>query len=407
MRTLVLCAVVAAACIPRIAIAQTAPLTEADALNRLSADSPRVRAITAAIEVVRADVLAASRFPNPRVLWDRESVLGSTEHIVTVAQSIPVSGRRRFERLAAELLVSAESGRADDAMRRARADLRLAYGDLAAAQARERALVTSVGRLRGLVAILVRREAAGDTAGFDRLRAERELAEVETRQADAVGLRLRAQATLSGFFAAPTDVAALQVVEPANVVTTMPAVDALIDRALTTRGDLIALTKEHEAARFAQDAAGRRWIPEPEVIAGTKSSSVAGGDIGSVISVQATVPLFDRAQPERAVAAARARQAAARAESLRQSIRAAIIGLYADLVSRQAAVARYRESALPSSESIARIAQVSYDAGERTILELLDALQTSSAATLREIELSQAARDTQIELEFISGWELP
>ena len=121
MRTLVLCAVVAAACIPRISIAQTAPLTEADALNRLSADSPRVRAITAAIEVVRADVLAASRFPNPRVLWDRESVLGSTEHIVTVAQSIPVSGRRRFERLAAELLVSAESGRADDAMRRARA----------------------------------------------------------------------------------------------------------------------------------------------------------------------------------------------------------------------------------------------------------------------------------------------
>src|SRR5512144_1303472 len=149
MRSVVLCAVMAAAGFAQSVGAQSPPLTEADALSRLSPESPRVRAIRSAIDVARANVLTTTRFPNPRVVWDRESVLGNTEHIVTFAQLLPVSGRRRFEKLAAESIVAAESGRADDAMRRARADLRLAYGDLAAAQARERALGASVERLRG------------------------------------------------------------------------------------------------------------------------------------------------------------------------------------------------------------------------------------------------------------------
>ena len=56
---------------------------------------------------------------------------------------------------------------------------------------------------------------------------------------------------------------------------------------------------------------------------------------------------------------------------------------------------------------IERIAQVSYDAGERGILELLDAYRTGSSARMRQAALDLAARQAELELEFVSGWEMP
>src|SRR5258705_4438135 len=98
-----------------------AVLTEADAIAKLSTDNPRVRAIRSGIELARADVLAASRWPNPRLYVGRESVAGVSETITTVLQPLPITGQRRFEMQAADALVDATSFRADDAMRRARA----------------------------------------------------------------------------------------------------------------------------------------------------------------------------------------------------------------------------------------------------------------------------------------------
>ena len=76
-------------------------------------------------------------------------------------------------------------------------------------------------------------------------------------------------------------------------------------------------------------------------------------------------------------------------------------------VERRRAAERYRESALKTGAEVERIAQVSYDAGERGILELLDAIRTSSSARIRQAALDAAAREAEIELEFVSGWEIP
>src|SRR5262245_18329053 len=127
MRTVVFCAALVAALLPPKAGAQSLNVTEADALVRLSADSPRVRAIRSAIDLARADVMAAARWPNPRVTFNRESVAGVTEELTTVAQPLPITGRRGLDMRAASALVDASSSRADEAVRRARADLRIAF----------------------------------------------------------------------------------------------------------------------------------------------------------------------------------------------------------------------------------------------------------------------------------------
>jgi cobalt-zinc-cadmium efflux system outer membrane protein len=66
---------------------------------------------------------------------------------------------------------------------------------------------------------------------------------------------------------------------------------------------------------------------------------------------------------------------------------------------------RYRETAAAAAE-LERIARVSYDAGERGILELLDAYRSGEIARTRQAQLDAAVRQAEIELELLSGWEM-
>jgi cobalt-zinc-cadmium efflux system outer membrane protein len=407
MRTVVFCATFAAIAFPSVAGAQSLTLTESDALARLSVESPRVRALRSGIDIARVDVLTAGRWPNPRVTFDRESVAGITENMVMVAQPLPLTGRRALEVDAATAMVAATSSRSDDEIRRLRADLRLAFADLVASQARERELAAAGDRVRELADVLAKREAAGDAAGFDRLRAEREVLEIEADRAAALIERARAQGTLASFFVDVADPSRLVAVAVSTPPIAVPPVEALVESAEAVRGEVLALRHEIEAARFSGRAADRRLIPEPEIVAGTKSSTAGGGDLGSVVTVHATIPLFDRARPERALALAKAAQAEARLSAFRLTLRGQIAALRAVVVERRAAADRYRAGAIESADQIERIAQVSYDAGERGILELLDAHRVGATARIRQASLDAAVRQAEIELEFVSGWEIP
>jgi len=392
------------ACAP--AAAQSV-LSERDALARLSPDSPRARAIRTGVDVARAEVLNAGRWPNPRVTVDREAVAGVSEVLATVLQPLPITGRRQLEKEAATTAVDAAGHRADEELRRLKADLRLAYADLMAAQIRERELTRARERLETLTGMLAKREAAGDAAGFDYLRAEREVLDIDADRLVAAADRATAQARLAGFFAPATDVSTLVVEERVDHLGELPSQEALVERAYQARGEMLALQKDLDAARLSLEAADRRRIPEPEVVGGIKSSSVGIGDIGSVIGVQATIPLFDSGKPEKALAQARAQQATARLDALRVSTAADVAVARAAVVERRRTAERYRTSALTNSGEIERIAQVSYDAGERGILELLDAYRTSSSARVRLAALDASVRRAEIELEFVSGWEIP
>ncbi|MGE3841007.1 MAG: TolC family protein [Vicinamibacterales bacterium] len=418
MRTALVCAALVAVGWPLGAGAQSVNLIEADALGRLSSENPRLRALLAAVDLARADVLTARRWPNPRVNWDRQSVAGVTEHYTTVSQVLPVTGRRRFDIASAASAVDAASSRADDNVRRARADLRLAFAQLVSAQDRERELQRALERLRELTAILASRERAGEAAGFDRLRAEREVLDAETDLALATTERARAQTLLASFLGEQVDAAGIVAAAPAVAPATVPPLEELLAHAETARGELAALRHERESARLAGLAAARSVLPEPELFVGTKSSTAASGGVGSaltigdgalgpVIGLHATIPLFDRARPERALAAARVAQADSDAALFRVTLRGQVGALRETVIQRRAVAARYRLDALGSAVQIERIAQVSYDAGERGILELLDAYRLAAAARVRQTTLDLAVREAEIELEFATGWELP
>ena len=406
MRSLFVGALVAASLLPASAGAQTSSLTEAQALAQLTPENPRVRAINAPIDVARADVLAAGRWPNPRGTYNRESVAGVTEHITTVGQVLPITGRRPLEVSAATAIVDAASRRAGDQLRRLRTELRLAFAELVAAQDRERELAATRDRLQELAAMLGKREAAGDAAGFDRLRADREVLEADVERAGAAADRARAQALLAGFLT-PSGPSAITAVAGNAPRSMLPTVEELMARAEETRGEISALRREVDAARFAEQAAGRRAIPEPEVVAGTKSSNAGSGDIGGVVAVHVAIPLFDRGRPEQALARARRSQAEVQLDALRTILRSQVAAWRNVVLERREMADRYRAAALKTALELERIAQVSYDAGERGILDLLDAFRSSASARARQNALDFAVRQAELELEFVSGWEIP
>ena len=405
MRTCLVRAAIVVAFVPAVASAQSLSLTESEVLARLSPDSPRVRAIRAAVDVARVDVLAAGRWPNPRLTIDRESVAGITEYLTMVSQALPITGRRDLAVQAATASASASASRADEDMRRLRADARLAFATLLGAQIRERELTAIRERLRDLAQTLARREAAGDAAGFDRLRAEREVLDTEADLTIAASDRARAQAILASYMSGVEGSTQIIATAGSPSQAAVPALDALLTQAESTRGELRAYRQDVDAARFALRAAERSRVPEPEIVAGTKSSSALGGDVGSVLTVHASIPLFDRARPERALAEARATQAEARAASFVTVLRGEVTALRTAVIERREAAARYRAQALESAGQIERIAQVSYDAGERSILELLDAYRLGASARTRQASLDLAVRQAEIELGFTTGWE--
>src|SRR5262245_7780910 len=356
MRAVLVRVTLAVVLLPASIDAQTLSLTESQALAQLTPDNPRVRAINAPIEIARADVLAAGRWPNPRVTYDRESVAGVTENLTMVGQVLPITGRRPLEVNAASALVDAASGRAIDRLRRLRADLRLAFADVVVAEQRERELTAIRDRLQDLASVLAKREAAGDAAGFDRLRAEREVLELDIDRAAAASERARAQAALGGFLTTPgSSVITVAAGVPSRAA--VPSVEQLMAQADEARGEIGALRHEADSASFAERAAAKRVIPEPEVIAGTKSSTIGTGGAGSVVTVQVPVPLFDRGRPEAAAARARRRQAEAELDALRTALRSQITSWREAVIQRRSVADRYRTAAVPAATDLERIAQ--------------------------------------------------
>ena len=106
------------------------------------------------------------------------------------------------------------------------------------------------------------------------------------------------------------------------------------------------------------------------------------------------------------MATARQTQAQARLDAFLVALRAEITGLRAALTERQQLAERYRATAVNNAGEIERIARVSYDAGERGILELLDAYRTGSSARIRQAALDLAEREVELELEYVSGMEV-
>jgi cobalt-zinc-cadmium efflux system outer membrane protein len=386
------------------ASAQT--LTEEQALARMRTEHPQVRLLQLTVREVEAAARERGLLANPTVSFTREDAGFGVDDFLLVTQELPMRGRVGLFGEAAEQAVDAAEARADADLLAFETRLRLAFADLLLAQERTSARVTALAELTQLVDVLRTREQEGEGSLFDRLRAEREVADIETDLGTVTIDRLTAQARLASFFAPGVDPARLTAMGSLTDGGTISGLDVLVAQAVAGRSDYRALARSDAQWAIERRAAERLRLPGAAVTAGLKRTGApTARNSGYAVTANVAVPLFNRGQAQ----VARADAARGRIDAERQALR---IRIESEVRVAHAAASRYRALAdtyrlgsVEQAAELASIATAGYEEGEYGILELLDAHRVTLGVELRLLELSAAARRAAIELDRATGME--
>lgn len=382
-------------------------LTEAEALRRFAANDPRIRALRARIDQVRATQAERTLWPNPSVTYSRESVSTAHDTFLLASQEFALAGRRARLRAAGALAVEVAQADARVERLRLQAELRDAYTALVLAQLREGAVQQGIESLQKLISMLRAREEAGEGSSYDRMRGARALLDLEADFAAARTARAQAQGQLAGFLGGDVNPDSVIAADPLTAPEARAEVASLVTQALATRAELRAA--ELSIAQFEAEraAASRLRLPTPSLTGGLKQSDFSGSSAsGYQFSIDVAVPLFNRGQTADALARASKTRAEAEAASWRTRIEAEVRAAYAVLAIHQERANRYRDAAAQIAEPLVTVARVGYEEGELGILELLDAERQALDARLRTLELAADARRARIELDRVVGVEL-
>ena len=379
-------------------------LTEEQALERMRAEHPHLAALRLGVGELEADMRERRLLANPTLSYTREDAGPVTDDFLLVSQELPVRGRIGLLDQASRQAVTAADARADASTLAFETRLRQAFTALLLAQERTRVIESGVSELQRVVDVLRAREREGEGSRFDRLRAEREVADTETDLEAAEIERLGAQARLAAFFAPGTDSSRLRAAGALleHPIRTDP--DSLVEFALTGRADYRALELSAAQWRTEQRAAERLRYPGAAVNAGLKRTGVAAArESGYAVTATMVVPLFNRGQAQVARAAAARARVDAERQALRGTIESEVRAAHVAAVRYRALADRYRATSVEPAAELAAIADAAYEEGEYGILELLDAHRVTLGAQLRLLELSAAARRAGVELDRVIG----
>jgi cobalt-zinc-cadmium efflux system outer membrane protein len=386
--------------------AQAERLTESDTVARFMADSPRIRALNARIEQVRAVHAERALWPNPAVTFSRESVLNTDDTFLLARQELPLSGRRGQLRTAGRIALEAAQAEARFQTMQLQADLREAYTALLLAQEREAVLRSGIDALRRLVDVLRVREEGGEGSSYDRIRGARAVLDLEADLGAAAAARAQAQGQLAAFLSPQVVPETLIAADTMAPVASVPPLTTVLQEALASRGDFQSTHLSIAQFDAERRAATRLRVPTPTLTGGLKRSDAGNSSAsGYQFSVDIAVPLFSRGQAAVALASAQKAQAEAESASWRMRVEAEVRAAHTALAIQRERAARYRQSAAEIAEPLAKIGRVAYEEGELGILELLDADRQALDARLRILDLAAAARRAAIELDRAIGRE--
>jgi cobalt-zinc-cadmium efflux system outer membrane protein len=376
--------------------------TEDFLLRRFQDQNPIELESKARIAIAGAETRARTLWANPSVNVTREGA-GRTE-FYQAAQSLPLNGRIGLLRQAGIEQSAVIAAEGKDVFWRARCSLRSAFYRLVAGQLRVAAWTDSLQQIDQIIGVLQVREQTGEGSRFDRLRAERERAELS-----ALSGQLRADIDLiRGEVLSLLPLGEAFQMASGSLATRKPAfsVDEARLRAFRNRADLEGERLRQDVLRSEQRAAERLRIPDPIVNGGFKraDAGLPRLETGPVLGVSLSIPLFNQGQAEVSRYAAEQQRSRARLEQLQRRTAAFVDAAWQSYERHRAVSDSYSTASVTELISIARIA---YAEGEIGILQLLDAYRTARESQLRKIDLESNAKQAQILLEQQLGEELP
>ena len=379
-----------------VAFAQTptapaAGLTLATAVAIAERSNPHLAAARLKRPVNDAGVGVAAERPNPDFSYE----LGRDTPHHSFLFSLPIElGGKRSSRIgvAKATVLSGDAELAQEVFA-LRNDVRRAYFELAAAEAR----VIAATDLRGL-AVRARdaaqaRLSLGDAPRLELLQAELTLAAADNDLTTATAAVAAHRAVLNTLMGRAPDTA----VSTGDALTTraLPPADVALARATGASVDLAVLDAAIAEQSAKRALAKAMQTPDVAVGAGFTSGVPDEFSAGWRLNTSFTVPIFTRHQA--AVQAEDAELARLRAE--RAAVAADIIGHLAEARARAAAAEaqldRYERDILPRTLDVERMAEDSYRSGQSNLAVLLQMLQSSREMRFRALD---AGLDYQLAL---------
>lgn len=378
--TLLLAGVLAMASCPAFA----EPVSLSDALARGQHVSPRIAKAKAELKAAEGRAIQAGVRPNPTLSAEVENfsgtgpyrTFGQTETTVAVSQPFEFGGKRR----ARKEVASAERAFAQIALRKAEADLAydiiVSHAELRAAEDRAMLARQVLARAVELVRIAETLVDVGRDPPLTKLRADALLAEARAEKLRAEADLLSARQRLALLIGSedPELSAAAQDMAPPPAL----AVDA---QSLDER--LAAAERNAAAARVM--LAQAESIPDITASGGVRNFRESR-DTAFIVGVSMPLPVFNRNRGN--IAAARADGDAAEADLAQARLDTRFLRRDAErmLAAANERVAALSGASLFQANEAARIAEIGYQQGKFTLIELIDAQEAQASANLKLIE---------------------
>ncbi len=381
--------------------AAAAPLTLDDAVARSLAASPLLNAKTAAIAATGGSIEQARMRPNPELGLDVENFTGSgpysrfgqTETTITYSQALERGSKRRAR------VSLAEADRGIARLERVKSAADVAFETQQAwnaARAAEAEAINAGERLtlaEEMSAIVRRRVKAARDPLAAGLKAENQVADARAGLAQA---RLKVE-TARTSLAALWDDAAAEAEVPVDGffrTETGPAGSGPPDLAISeARIERAGRSYELEKVRAKSD---------PTIGVGLRRFE-DGGDVAGILSFSMPLAFFDKNRGNIDRAMAERQEAQWMLEEARRRQAAALRAARADQAAARAEAVAVREDMMPRAAEAARSARDGYDRGAFSYLEVADTQRALVELRAREIAALRKFHEAQAVIDRLTG----
>lgn len=360
------------------------PVSLSDALARGQDVSPRIAKAKAELEAADGRAMQAGVRPNPVVSAEVGNfsgtgayrTFGQTETTVAVSQPFELGGKRRARREVA----AADRAIARIALRKAEADLSydiiVSHAELRAAEERAVLARQVLARAVELARIAETLVDVGRDPPLTRLRTDALLAEAKAGKLRAEAELLSARQRLALLIGSEDP-------ELSAAVQDMAPPLALADGAQSLDERMAVAERDAAAARVK--LAQAEGVPDVTASGGVRNFRESG-DTAFIVGVSIPLPVFNRNRGN--IAAARADGDAAQAGLAQTRLNARFSRRDAELMLAAAneRVAALSGASLFQANEAARIAEIGYQQGKFTLIELIDAQEAQTGANLKLIE---------------------
>ena len=384
---------------------QALALTERGAVEQALRNTFFQQAMSAREQQAQGESRATGRWFNPDISYERETlnVPGgqSNETTLLLSQRFNLAGIKRLERVAARHHVDAETARSILLKRERVAQTRAVFYQALMAEQHYSRLDALYSDLNQLSTSIQARAEAGDASRYDAMRIAREVAIYAGRR-QQLASHLQAEK------------GRLEVLTGADVSTLEGALLPRNDIASSGEDDLalhpLIAVYDAQVSRASTEAtaAGRKRWPDMTLSLGHKDVDEPGFETdGHVVSLGMELPIGSNGKHQ--AAASRAQTAFLEAERRLaiQHLRAestAAIERYQANKNASDALARHGSDSDASEEgALVATARAAYNAGEISIMALLDAYRADYELQERRLEHALAARQAYIQWQQLTG----